>query len=143
MINDIEMLNRIFQSAEMGCHGVVDVRREIKSGKQVDRLLSEQLVRYGKLCNAAGNMLKSRGAELRHISPFARTMSRLAAKRDLMRDHSASHIAEMMIKGNTMGVNRLAESLRQYDKSDGNITLLAKKMMDTEEEHIRQLRAFL
>ena len=142
MINDIEMLNSILQNAEMGCQGVKSVRKRVKSA-QVDALLSEQLVRYGKIYHCANNMLRNRGAEIKHINPVTKTMTRIAADRDLKRDPSPSHAAEMMIKGNTMGVNKMSRRLREYDKSDSNITLLAKKMLDTEEEHIGQLKAFL
>lgn len=143
MINDIEMLNCILKNAEMGCQGITGVRRGIEPNRAVDNVLCEQLVRYGKIYNVASNMLKKRGAQPRHINPVARTMTRYAAKRDLQRDPSPSHVAEMMIKGNTMGVNKLVEHLRDYDRSDTNITLLAKKMLDTEEEHIKEMRAFL
>ena len=70
-------------------------------------------------------------------------MTRYSAGIDLKRDSSPSHVAEMMIKGNTMGVNKLVRSLREYDRNDSNITLLAKKLLDAEEEHIRELRAFI
>ena len=53
------------------------------------------------------------------------------------------HIAEMMIKGNTMGVNKMAQHLRDYDRTDPNVTLLAKKMLDVEQAHIGELRSFL
>ena len=142
MINDIEMLNSILQNAEMGCQGVKSVRKRVKS-TQVDALLSEQLVRYGKIYHCANNMLRNRGAEIKHINPVTKTMTRIAADRDLKRDPSPSHAAEMMIKGNTMGVNKMSRRLREYDRSDSNITLLAKKMLDTEEEHIKEMRAFL
>ncbi len=143
MLNDVEMLNCILQNAEMGCQGVADVRKNISSERSVDKLLREQLTRYGKIYRVAAGMLHSRGAEINHISPVSRKLSEFTAKRDLKRDCSASHVAEMMIKGNTMGVNKLAHSMRKYDRSDSNITLLAKKLLDTEEEHIREMRAFL
>ena len=141
-MNDIEMLNCILQNAEMGCQGISGVRRRIKH-KAVDSVLCTQLVRYGKIYSAANSMLKSRGVEARRISPVAKTLAGLAAQRDLRRDASSSHIAEMMIKGNTMGVNKMVRHLRNYDRANPNITLLAKKMIDTEEEHIRELRAFI
>ena len=141
-MNDIEMLNSIAQNAEMGCQGVTAVRKRVKS-PGVDEVLCNQLARYGRIYNAAGTMLRSRGEPVRHINPIAKTMTRYSAGMDLKRDSSASHIAEMMIKGNTMGVNKLVKSLREYDRNDQNITLLAKKLLDTEEEHIRELRAFL
>ena len=141
-MNDIEMLNRILQNAEMGCQGITSIRKRTKK-KAVDHVLCNQLARYGKIYSAANSMLRSRGAEVRHINPVAKAMTRIAAMRDLQRDASSSHIAEMMIKGNTMGVNKLVRSLREYDRNDSNITLLAKKLLDAEEEHIRELRAFI
>ena len=141
-MNDVEMLNCIAQGAEMGCQGVTAVRRRIED-QAVDRVLCSQLARYGKISHAAGLMLRNRGEEVRHISPIAKTMTRYSAGMDLRRDSSASHVAEMMIKGNTMGLNKLVRSLRDYDRRDSNITLLAKKLLDTEEEHISEMRAFL
>ena len=143
MINDVEMLNYILQNAEMGCQGIKNVRKGVKNSVAVDNVLCEQLVRYGKIYHVANTMLRSRGAEAQHISPVAKTMTKIAAQRDLRRDPSPSHAAEMMIKGNTMGVNKMVQHLRDYDRNDRNVTLLAKKMLDTEEEHIKEMRAFL
>ncbi len=42
-----------------------------------------------------------------------------------------------------MGVNKMAQHLRDYDRTDPNITLLAKKMLDMEQEHISELKPFL
>ena len=142
MINDAEMLTYILQNAEMGCQGVKDVR-DSKRGGALDAVLSSQMARYGKIYNTAGDMLRNRGEEIHHVSPMAKTMARLTANRDIKRDPSSSHIAEMMIKGNTMGVNKMAQHLRRYDRTDPNITLLAKKMLDVEQAHINELRAFL
>jgi hypothetical protein len=142
MINDAEMLTYIMQSAEMGCQGIKDVRAA-KCGAAMDSVLCGQMVRYGKIYSTAGNMLRSLGEEVHHVSPMAKTMARVTANRDLRRDGSPSHIAEMMIKGNTMGVNKMAQHLRDYDRTDPNITLLAKKMLDVEQAHISELRSFL
>ncbi|MBQ6387130.1 MAG: hypothetical protein IJH96_00735 [Ruminococcus sp.] len=141
-MNDIEMLNCIAQGAEMGCQGVTAVRKRIRNGA-VDQLLLSQMTRYGKIYHAAGLMLRNRGENIRHISPIAKKMTRLSAEMDLRRDSTPSHVAEMMIKGSTMGVNKLVHSLRSYDRTDPTVTLLAKKLLDTEEEHIRELRTFV
>ena len=143
MINDAEMLTYILQNAEMGCQGVKNIRRENGANSGIDSVLCNQLARYGKIYSAAGNMLRNLGEDVHHVSPVAKTMARLSAARDMKRDPSNSHIAEMMIKGNTMGVNKMAQHLRSYDRTDPNITLLAKKMIDVEQAHINELRAFL
>ena len=142
MINDTEMLTYILQTAEMGCQGIESVRGG-KCGSAMDAVLSSQMERYGKIYSTAGGMLKNLGEEIRRVSPIARAMAKMSAARDLKRDPSGSHIAEMMIKGNTMGVNKMAQHLRDYDRTDPNITLLAKKMLDVEQAHITELRPFL
>ena len=143
MINDVEMLNYILQNAEMGCHGIKNVRKGVKNSAAVDSVLCEQLVRYGKIYHVANTMLRSRGAEAQHISPVAKTMTKIAAQRDLHRDPSPSHAAEMMIKGSTMGVNKLVRCMREYDYGDPDVALLAKKLLDAEEAHIHELRGLL
>ena len=97
-MNDIDMLKCIAQNAEMGCQGVTAVRKRIDN-KAVDDLLLTQLTRYGKIFHAAGQMLRNRGESVHHISPVAKTMTRLSAQMDLRRDSTPSHVAEMMIKG--------------------------------------------
>ncbi len=142
MINDVEMLNYVLQNAEMGCQGITCVRKNVHDSK-VDHVLCEQLVKYGKIYHSANNMLRNRGADIQHISPVTKAMTRYAAQRDLRRDSSSSHIAEMMIKGNTMGVNKMTRHIRDYDGKDPNVQTLAKKMLSTEEENINELTSFI
>ena len=142
MINDNEMLNYVLQSAEMGCNGITNVRKSLKDSK-VDGILCEQLIKYSKLYHCANTMLRKRGASVQHISPRAKAMTRYTAKRELKRDSTSSNIAEMMIKGNTMGVSRMAKHMRDYDGSDPYVTMLASKMLATEEENISELKEFL
>ncbi|MCQ2513911.1 MAG: hypothetical protein MJ089_02300 [Ruminococcus sp.] len=142
MINDVEMLTYVLQNAEMGCQGITCVRKDIKDS-EIDGVLCEQLVKYGKIYHCANNMLRNRGEEIHHVSPMTKAMTRVAASRDLKRDSSASHIAEMMIKGNTMGVNKMARHIRNYEGNDESIKMLARKMLDTEEENIREMKSFI
>ncbi len=126
----------------MGCQGIAVVRKGLRDSK-VEGVLCEQLIKYGKLYHCANNMLRNRGAEIRHVSSMTKAMTKYAAKRDLKRDASSSHIAEMMIKGNTMGVNKMSRHIKDYDGKDPNVNKLAQKMLETEEENIKEMQAFL
>lgn len=136
------MLNYVLQNAEMGCQGITAVRKAVHNSR-VDNLLCEHLIKYGKIYHCANNMLRNRGAEVKHINHMTKAMARYAAQRDLRRDSSASHIAEMMIKGNTMGVNKMSRHIRNYDGKDRNVCVLARKMLDTEEENIKEMKMYL
>ena len=141
-MNDVEMLNSIMQNAEMGCQGVTAVRKRVDN-QAIDKMLCDHVTRYGKIYHTAGHMLRARGKAPKHIHPVAKTMTRFSAQRDLRRDSTPSHVAEMMIKGSTMGVNKLVRCMREYDYSNPDVTLLAKKLLDAEEAHIHELRGLL
>lgn len=142
LINDVQMLTYVLQTAEMGCQGISAVRKCVNDSK-VDGVLCEHLIKYGKLYHCASAMLKNRGEDISHITPMVKAMTRYSARRDLKRDSSSSHIAEMMIKGNTMGVNKISRHIRQYDGNDPHVEKLARKMLDTNEENIREMKDFL
>lgn len=142
MIDDAEMLTYVLQTAEMGCQGIASVRKS-NHDTSIDHTLCEQLVKYGKLYHCANNMLRNRGEEIHHVNSMTKAMTRYAAERDLRRDASSSHIAEMMIKGNTMGVNKMARHIRYYDGEDNYVQTLAKKMLDTQEENIKEMQTYL
>ena len=132
MTNDIEMLNCVLQNAEMGCQGITSVRKSLKDSK-VDGVLCEHLIKYGKLYHCANKMLQNRGAEPHRVSNMTKAMTRYAAQRDLKRDSSSSHIAEMM----------MSRKIREYNGNDPHVSLLAKRMLETEEENIKEMSAFL
>lgn len=142
MINDVEMLTYVLQNAEMGCQGIASVRKSLKDSR-VDGVLCEHLIKYGKIYHCANNMLRNRGAEIHHVNSVTKAMTKYAAQRDLKRDASSSHIAEMMIKGNTMGVNKMSRHIRDYDGKDPHVSKLAQKMLETEEENIKEMKVFL
>lgn len=142
MINDAEMLTYVLQTAEMGCQGINCVRKRVHDSK-IDAVLCDQLVKYGKIYHCANTMLRNRGEEVHHLNSMARVMSNVATSRDLRRDSSSSHIAEMMIKGTTMGINKMSRHIRDYDDTDRNVAMLARKMFDTEEENLRELKPYL
>ena len=143
MTNDIEMLNCVLQNAEMGCQGITSVRKSLKDSK-VDGVLCEHLIKYGKLYHCANKMLQNRGAEPHRVSNMTKAMTRYAAQRDLKRDSSSSHIAEMMIKGNTMGVNKMSRKIREYNGNDPHVSLLAKKnVRNRRRKHKRNVRIFV
>ena len=88
-------------------------------------------------------MLRVRGAESSHVSPVRAAMTRMLAKREMKNDSSNSHIAEMMIQGNTMGVQKIARHIRDYNNSNQSVTNLAYKLMATEQANIEQMKSFL
>ena len=142
MINDTEMLRFIMKNAEMGCRGINDVKHYSNTADMA-RALRSQNMEYGHIYHNAYNMLRNMGGESSHVHPFVATMARVKVKRDMRADGSDSRIAEMMIKGNSMGVQKIARRMRQYSGKNKEVTALADKLMETQQANIESMKSFL
>ncbi|MBQ7504961.1 MAG: DUF305 domain-containing protein [Ruminococcus sp.] len=142
MINDTQMLQFIMKNAEMGCRGINDIKHYSNTAKMARELRSQNL-EYGHIYHSAHSMLHSIGGESKHIHPVVATMARAKAKREMRAEDSDSHIAEMMIKGNTMGVNKIAQRMRQYNGANKEVANLANRLMETQQNNIESMKGFL
>ena len=142
MINDTQMLQFIMKNAEMGCRGINDIKHYSNSAKMARELRSQNL-EYGHIYHNAHNMLRNMGGESKHIHPVVASMARAKAKREMKAENSDSHIAEMMIKGNSMGVQKIAQRVRQYSGQNKSVTELADKLMATQQANIESMKSFL
>lgn len=142
MLTETQLLNHIYQTAEMGCEGIHSVLKYADEPKLVDALHS-QLSEYETLQNSAGAMLQARGESAKGISPMAKLSSEAMATMKAMADHSATNIAEMMIQGSTMGVTKSLRTIRDCDLQDNSVRDLANRLLKTEQDNIEEMKKFL
>lgn len=142
MINDEEMLQFIMKNAEMGCLGINDVKPYADSPGLRNALRSQNL-EYGRIYHNAYSILKHRGYSPSKVGRFVSAVASAKTRREMKNDSSNSHIAEMMIQGNTMGVQKIAQHIRQYSGNNEIVQNLANKLMSTEQANIEQMKSFL
>ena len=142
MISESQLLNHIYQTAEMGCSGIRTVMKYVNE-PQLQSALRDQLTEYRKLQASAGSMLKLRGKKAKGIPKIAKLSSESMTAVKTRIDHSATKIAEMMIQGSTMGVTKSIRTMRDCALHDGRVENLANKLLKTEEHNIEQMKAFL
>ena len=142
MLSETQLLNHIYQTAEMGCGGIQSVLQYANEPKLTEAL-NRQYAEYQKLQNSAGAMLHQRGREPKGISPMAKMGSEAMSAMKTMMDHSATKIAEMMIQGSTMGVTKSLRTIRDCDLHDERVKDLADKLLKTEEANIKEMKKFL
>lgn len=142
MLSETQLLNHIYQTAEMGCDGIQSVLQYANEPKLTEAL-NRQYAEYQKLQNSAGAMLHQRGREPKGISPMAKMGSEAMSAMKTMMDHSATKIAEMMIQGSTMGVTKSLRTIRDCDLHDERVKDLADKLLKTEEANIKEMKKFL
>ena len=126
-MNDIELLQYVHETAEMGIEGLNSLDGQVRDDS-LRRVLSQQ------------------GAEYRQIADpglLAKVSAEVMSTFKTLADPSASNIAEMVIQGNTMGATKSTRHLGDYAGGNREIRNLAERLLHTEEANAAQMKQFL
>ena len=141
MKDDCTLLNHIRQTTEMGVDGIDSVIQYADGTFR--QALEQQRTEYNKIHSSADQLLRKHGGRPEDVSAFAKWSSELSSGVKTMMDSSQSNIADMMIWGNTMGVTKGMQTMRECNVSDTAVTSLANKLIATEQANINQMKKFL
>lgn len=142
MLNETQLLNHVYQTAEMGMDGISSVMKYADEPK-LRASLTAQMEEYRKLQNSAAQMLRQRQREPEGIGAMAKMGSEMMSAMKTMTDHSATKIAEMMIQGSTMGVTKSIRTIRDCELKDERVRDLADKLLKTEQANIEEMKKYL
>ena len=141
-MHDIELLQFVHKTADMGIKGLEDVSGSIHA-PEVRSAVSQQIQEYQEISKRSASLLKSKGEEPKDPGVMAQLSSEFMSTAKTMVNSSASKIAEMVIQGNTMGITKGTQHLNDYAGDDPQVRKLAEKLVQTEEANIAQMKKFL
>lgn len=143
MTNDVDMLNSIRKSTEMGCYGIQTVLGETDS-TPLSRELKNQLTEYEKIYEEADTLLKDRGGRAQNVNPMAKLGSSMSAKMKIrMAKDPNAKVAELMMQGNTKGMIKSIHNHRTMGVLDPKVKALSNRLLQTEQSNIDTLKGFL
>ena len=143
MDKDTKLLSYIHKNAAMGTRTIPQVL-SLPQSAAMSRALNSQLKEYEKIAQAAQAHAKARGESVKEPSHASQAMSAMMLRMQTLTDHSTSHLAELMIQGSTMGTVQMTRRLNQFHgNSDRKIMELGKKLLETEERNIQQMKYYL
>lgn len=143
MITEVELLKKVCEAADMGRDSINQVRN-LTENKSLNSALQAQCREYDKIYHEAERLLLEQGQEPKNSSPFAKVNSRLQVNlQTKMAANEISKIAEMIIKGSTMGVTKVTQQLHAYEGNDQEAKRVAEKLLKTEEANIQEMQKFL
>ena len=137
-----DILSSLLKTTQMGQVGIRSVEKAA-NGTPLKKALKSQLEEYNKIEQEAYRLAQKYDWELKELHPIARTMADMAARGKLMYGKNDSKIAAMMVQGNTRGVIKGLKNLHRYHQNDGSITSLAQKLLDCENQNIKQMEQYL
>lgn len=145
MDENLEMLNHIYKSAEMGHSSSEDLLKALRDkDNKIKTVLEEINKEYEKYEKESHKLLKKYKMEPRGNTLMADMMSKLGIKKEVKNDNSDASIASTLIEGLTMGTIEIDKKINNYEKQiDKKIIALAKKYKKFQNDYIDKLKEFL
>ena len=142
MKNSKDVLSSILKTTQMGQTGIravekYAVRTELKQA------LSDQRKEYDAIETQAHAVARERGWQPEELDPGVRKMAEMMTRARLHGRNNDSKIAAMMVKGNTRGIIKGYKNIHRYHGHDPRIKELSQKLIDCENENVKQMERFL
>lgn len=143
MENDMNMLNSIRKTTQMGCIGINAVLNETRN-QEFQEALRSQLREYDEIYNEADRLLRERGGQVKSVHPLVKQSSVLSSKlRVRASEDTTSKIAELMLQGNTRGMIKSMHNIRTMGILDPKVSSLSNRLLQTEQANIDQMKQYL
>ena len=143
MTNDVEMLNSIRKSTEMGIYGIRTVMEETGDPRLYQELMNQRS-EYEKIFDEADTLLQDRGGKAEKVNPMAKVGSSMSAKMKIrMAKDPNAKVAELMLEGNTKGMIKSIHNNRTMGVLDPKVSSLSHRLLQTEQANIDTLKGYL
>lgn len=145
MNENMEVLQLVYQNADMGVKSLTDLLKDIKEkDNKIKNLVSEEIKGYEKFVKESKELLKKHKLEPKDKGMMADIMSGMGIKKEVKKDNSDAAIAEMIIEGFTMGNLELSKTISNYEKAaDKKVVALAKNLLEFGNNEIKKLKEYL
>jgi len=142
MKDNKEILSSILKTTQMGQVGIQCVlKTPLRANLQT--ALKSQLKEYEAIAGEAKAIAASRGWELEQLGASSKLMASMTTRTRLSYGNVNSKVAAMMIQGNTRGMIKGLKNMHHRKQSDSRVLALSQKLLDCEQENIRQMQGFV
>ena len=135
-----EQTRKLYEECNTGCQMAIESMQQIKDFTQ-DTTLFQLIEKY--IDRHAKDHLIDSGNEVKAPGMMASAFSWFSTELKLNLNDDNSEIAKLLIDGCSMGIKTLGERANTLNRADKSADALARKIIKTEEEMIRELESFL
>lgn len=139
---DKEVLASLYKNAHIALQTISDIVNEV-SDENMRKELADEYDGYEKYIGRLSSYMKETSTETKDINPLKKAVMFASVKMNTLTDDSASHVAELMIKGTVMGITELHEILNNNDPVSDTVKDFARELTDLEETYEDRLKKFL
>ena len=141
MKSDKTVLDEIYRSCTMGAEAIETIISKVEDEKLALEL-NRQVCKYNSYAEKVTAEL-AHGHEVPKGQAKGKAMLWAGIQMNTLTNTSTEHIAELMIRGNTMAITDLMKVLKDNKDAGKEYVKLADELMDFEEKCIESLKAYL
>ena len=139
---DLRVLNSIYRGAKTGSQAISDLLPQVEESRlRAD--LTTQKGEYETIGADAANRMCALGGRPEEVPALKKAGMKLGVAMNTAMDVSSSHLAELMIRGSTMGVTNMTKVLNAYTPADRAISGLGNRLITAEQQNIDRLKVYL
>ena len=141
-MNENHMLEEIHQNAEIALYSLDTLLPKVADGEIHGELTQYKTTRED-IAGRAEQMRRKRGLEPEETDAVSKMGVWSGIQWNTMKDASPSHIAEMVIQGDTMGITSLTRELNNNPLASSEVTALGQELIRSEQKNIESLKKYL
>lgn len=140
-----ELILHIYEDAQMACFTLESLLRDLKEKDNKIKNITENILKeYENWTKRAKAILQKENAEISEEPVMAKMMAGVNIKMEVMSDNSDSAIADMLIKGISMGSIDMEKKISAYKESVSKEDLnFAEDFLKFQERVIDDLKKYL
>ena len=144
MLNEynVKAVNDTYKNAHIAMQSISDLLPDVKDAG-LKKELDSEFKGYETHINDISAFMKENELEPKDINAFKKVIMKGSIKMKTMFDDSKNQIADMMLKGTTMGINELSQMMNEKENLDENVCTLVSDLLKTEENYEKRLRKYL
>lgn len=139
-----DYLSDIYRGVRMGAETLDSVISRTQ-GRDIRKELIREKKVYREFEDKTLKAINSHGASPKPINPMQKNMAKMGIAMNTAFDKTPSHIADLVIQGNNMGIIGITKAINNHKnkRCDDSINDLAKELISIQENNIKNLKPFL
>lgn len=145
MSENVSVLNKIYTDSEMSSYSLNELLEDLKEKENKIKDTVENIKEgYERYKEEANELLDQYDESGKDENVMSKMMAGMGIKKEVKNDNSDSKIADVLIKGISMGILDMEKIINDYNKKiDKDVMKFAKKFLKFQKENVEELKKHL
>ena len=145
MNENLELYKHILKDSDMSVYSLTKLLEDLKEKDNKIKTTVEDILKgYERYKEQAKTYLEEHDEDLEYDGMMAKAGARMGIKMEVNKDNSDSSIADMLIKGVSMGSIDMEKKINAYENEVGNDELkFAKDFLSFQQDIVENLKKYL